>query len=229
VAGIEQVLSSGADVKILSLNTGRPREIEWNGQIVRTSIWKSPRQGRVRVTTLNFDGDEQSDLSVHGGKTKAVYVYPSEHYEFWRRELPGVEMPWGTFGENLTTEGVLETDVNIGDRIGIGSAEFLVTQPRLPCFKLGIRFGRDDIVKRFMASGRSGFYVAVVREGDAAVGDRIAFVHHAADSLTVSAIAALRRNDEGQQDLLSRAAEMPALPGGWRDYFRKRLRTGNSS
>ena len=210
-------------MKLVSLNTGRPREVEWHRQTIWTSIWKSPREGRLRVASLNIDGDEQSDLSVHGGLEKAVYVYPSEHYDYWHRELPETELPWGAFGENLTTEGLLETDVNIGDRIQVGTAEFLVTQPRQPCYKLGIRFGRDDMIKRFLVSGRSGFYVAVVREGEVAAGDSIAFTHRAADSLSVSAIVALREGDEGNEDLLKRAAELPALSGGWREQFRKRL------
>src|SRR6266853_2672192 len=138
-------------MKLISLNTGGPRQVTWNGQTVRTSIWKSPRVGRLRVASLNIDGDEQSDLSVHGGRAKAVYLYPSEHYEYWRRELPAMELPWGIFGENLTTEGLLENDVSIGDRIQVGTAEFLVTQPRQPCFKLGMLFGRDAMIKRFIA------------------------------------------------------------------------------
>jgi MOSC domain-containing protein YiiM len=210
-------------MRLVSLNTGLPRETDWQGRSVRTSIWKSSRYGRLRVTTLNIEGDEQSDLSVHGGRTKAVYVYPSEHYEYWRRELPGIDLPWGIFGENLTTEGLLETDVHIGDRIQIGGVELLVTQPRQPCFKLGIRFGRDDIVKRFAASGRSGFYVAVTKEGDVARGDRIEFAQRAGDSLTVDVIAALRQDDEAKEDQLARAVGLPALPEGWKDYFRQRL------
>lgn len=152
-------------MKLLSVNVGLPREIEWKGKIVRTSIFKAPVSGRVRLTKLNLEGDQQSDLSVHGGIDKAVYVYPLEHYSFWRCELPGAEMPWGMFGENFTTEGSLEdTTVRIGDRFRVGSAEFVVTQPRMPCFKLGIRFGRVDIIKRFLHSGRAGFYFAVAQE-----------------------------------------------------------------
>jgi len=174
------------------------------------------------VAALNIDGDEQSDLSVHGGTYKAVYCYPSEHYEYWRRELPHAELPWGVFGENLTTEGALERDIRIGDRLEIGSAQFLVTQPRQPCFKLGIRFGRDDMVKRFVASGRSGFYVRVVREGDLASGDAIRLVERADDSITVSEIFALLF-DEGTDDALRRAAAAPGLSPSWRDDFLKRL------
>jgi MOSC domain-containing protein YiiM len=210
-------------MKLISLNTGRPREVEWNGGTVQTSIWKSPRQGRLRVTSLNVDGDQQSDLSVHGGRDKAVYFYPSEHYAYWRRELPAFDLPWGVFGENLTSEGLLETDVAIGDRIRVGSAEFVVTQPRQPCFKLGIRFGRDDMIKRFLASGRSGFYVKVVEEGELAAGDSIAFTYRAVNSLSVSVIVDLRTGDEANADLLRRAAELPELSGGWREHFRKRL------
>ena len=209
-------------MKLISLNTGRPRDVEVSGRLVRTSIWKSPRSGRLRVATLNIDGDEQSDLSVHGGTYKAVYCYPSEHYEYWRRELPHAELPWGVFGENLTTEGLLETDVCIGDQLEIGSAQFLVTQPRQPCFKLGIRFGRDDMVKRFVASGRSGFYVRVVREGDIASGDGIRLVERADNSITVSEIFALLF-DEGTDDEFRRAAAAPGLSPGWRDDFLKRL------
>jgi len=210
-------------MKLISVNTGRPREIEVNGRVVRTSIWKSPRQGRLRVTTLNIEGDEQSDLTVHGGMYKAVYCYPSEHYDYWRRELPRAELPWGAFGENLTTEGLLETDVGIGDRMQIGSAEFLVTQPRQPCFKLGIRFGHDDMIHRFLASGRSGFYVRVVREGAIAAGDAIRCVARAAGSMTVSEIFALYFDDEGRNDDLRRAAAAPGLSPSWKDHFLKRF------
>jgi len=210
-------------MKLISVNTGRPRDVVVNGRVVRTSIWKSPRQGLLHVATLNIDGDEQSDLAVHGGTYKAVYCYPSEHYEYWRRELPDADLPWGVFGENLTTEGLFETDVRIGDLLQIGSAQFLVTQPRQPCFKLGIRFGRDDMVKRFVASGRSGFYVRVFREGDISSGDPIRFVERSAGSISVSDIFALHFDDEANVDELSRAAAAPGLAPSWKDHFLKRL------
>jgi MOSC domain-containing protein YiiM len=210
-------------MKLISVNTGRPRDVEVNGRIVRTSIWKSQRQGRLPVTTLNIAGDEQSDLTVHGGTYKAVYCYPSEHYEYWRHELPDAELPWGVFGENLTTEGLLEKDVYIGDRMRIGTAEFLVTQPRQPCYKLGIRFGRDDMIKRFLASGRSGFYVRVAVEGDIAAGDSIRFLTHEAGSVSVSDIFQLYFDDEGRDDDLRRAADAPGLSPSWQAHFLKRL------
>src|SRR5213596_3826739 len=162
-------------MKLLSVNVGLPREVEWKGKIVCTSIFKAPVPGRVRVARLNLEGDQQSDLSVHGGIDKAIYAYPSEHYSLWRHELPGMDLPWGVFGENFTTEGLLEETVHIGDRFRIGSAEFVVTQPRMPCFKLGIRFDRPDIVKRFLQSGRTGLYLAVLKEGEVAAGDSIQF------------------------------------------------------
>jgi MOSC domain-containing protein YiiM len=210
-------------MKLISVNTGRPRDVVANGRVVRTSIWKNPRRGPVHVATLNIDGDEQSDLAVHGGTYKAVYCYPSEHYEYWRRELPDVELPWGAFGENLTTEGLLETDVRIGDQLEIGSAAFLVTQPRQPCFKLGIRMGRADMVKRFVVSGRSGFYVRVVREGDIVSGDIIRLAKRATGSITVSEIFALEFDEDATDHALTRAAAAPGLSPSWRDHFLKRL------
>ena len=212
-----------ATFQLVSVNVGLPREVDWHGRHVRTSIWKSPVEGAVHVTSLNLAGDQQSDLSVHGGTEKAVYVYPREHYEYWTRELPGQELPWGTFGENLTTEGLLEPDVRIGDRLRIGSAEFLVTQPRMPCFKLGIRFGRDDMVKRFLRSGRSGFYLAVLRQGQVARGNPIEVAGRDDHGVTVADIASLYARDMDNEDLLRRAVAVPALPESWKEYFRERL------
>jgi MOSC domain-containing protein YiiM len=210
-------------MKLVSVNVGLPREVDWRGRTVRTSIWKTPVPGRVRVNRLNLEGDQQSDLSVHGGPEKAVYAYPSEHYPYWSRELPGMGLSWGSFGENFTTEGVLEEGVKIGDRLRVGSAEFLVTQPRMPCYKLGLRFGRDDMVKRFLASGRTGFYLAVLSEGEVGSGEGIEFTARDGHDVTVADIAALYTHDAGNQGLLHRAVDLPALPEGWRDYFRKRL------
>jgi len=210
-------------MKLLSINVGLPREIEWKGKLVRTSIFKAPVPGRVRVAQLNLEGDQQSDLSVHGGVDKAVYAYPSEHYPFWRRELPGMDLSWGVFGENLTTEGLLEETLHIGDRLRVGSSEFLVTQPRMPCFKLGIRFGRPDIVKRFLQSGRSGFYFAVLQEGEVAAGDSIELLKQDEHGVTVADVVNLYRNDANNQDTLRRVSELPSLPNNWREYFRKRL------
>jgi MOSC domain-containing protein YiiM len=210
-------------MKLLSVNVGLPQEIEVNVKTVRTSIWKHPVQGRVHVSTLNLDGDQQSDLTVHGGVDKAVYLYPSEHYAYWRAELSEVDLPWGAFGENFSTEGILEDQVRIGDRLGIGSAEFIVTQPRMPCYKLGIRFNRRDIVKRFLESKRTGFYLAVLREGEVGEGDEIDFVQKQETGVTITDIVSLYSTDAHNQELLRRAIEVPALPQSWKDYFRQRL------
>jgi MOSC domain-containing protein YiiM len=210
-------------MKLISVNVGLPREINVGGKTVRTSIWKNPVQGRVHVSTLNVDGDQQSDLSVHGGVDKAVYLYPSEHYSYWRAQLPDAELPWGAFGENFTTEGILEDHTRIGDHIRVGSAEFVVTQPRMPCFKLGIRFSRRDMVKRFLQSKRSGFYLAVLREGDVGKNDAIEFTERQENGVTITDIVNLYSVDSENQELLRRAIEVAALPQSWKDYFRKRL------
>jgi MOSC domain-containing protein YiiM len=177
-------------MQVISINVGLPREVEWRNEIIRTSIYKEPVTGRVRVNRLNIEGDRQSDLTVHGGVNKAVYVYPSEHYEFWRNELPDFELSWGAFGENLTTTGLIEDDVRLGDRFAIGSAEFVVTQPRMPCFKLTIRCGRADMIKRFYRSGRSGFYLAVANEGEIGAGDEIALLSRDDGAITIAEAAA---------------------------------------
>ena len=210
-------------MKLISINAGLPREVVVAGKSVRTSIWKYPVQGRIRVSTLNIDGDQQSDLSVHGGVDKAVYLYPSEHYSYWRTQLAGLDLPWGAFGENFTSEGILEDQVTIGDRLRVGSAEFMVTQPRMPCFKLGIRFNRRDMVKRFLESKRTGFYLSVIREGEVEKGDAIEFTEKQKSGVTITDIVNLYTIDSENQELLRRATELAALPQSWKDYFRERL------
>ena len=173
-------------MKIISVNVGLPREVAWMGSMVRTGIFKEPVEGPVMIREMNLDGDKQADLSVHGGAQKAVYAYPAEHYDYWRRELPEVTFSWGNFGENLTTEGLLEDSLHIGDRFKIGSAMLQVSQPRMPCYKLRIRFGRDDMIKRFLLSGRSGFYFSVVEPGEVRAGSEISIVSRDAEQLTIA-------------------------------------------
>jgi MOSC domain-containing protein YiiM len=209
-------------MKLISINVGQPREVQAHGKTVTTSIFKAPVAGPVLVKHLNVVGDQQSDLKVHGGPDKAVYVYPAEHYAFWRNELPEVDLAWGAFGENFTTEGLLEDTLHIGDRLQIGGAEFIVTQPRLPCFKLAIRFDRPDMVKRFLSSGRTGFYLRVLQEGEVTANDAIT-VAVAADTMTVADFVALYAADDADRNLLRRASELSALPEGWRNHFRERL------
>jgi len=210
-------------MKIVSLNVGLPRTVQWKGQAVSTGIFKTPVSGHIRLRSLDFDGDAQADLSVHGGPDKAAYVYASEHYAYWRRELPNVALPWGMFGENLTTEGLDEDTLQVGDRFRIGSAEVMVTQPRLPCFKLGLRFGRDDMVKRFLASGRLGFYFRVVAEGEIAAGDEVVLIERAKDSVPVSEVTRLYARDKDDVEGLQRMLRVAALPEDWRDYFKEQI------
>ena len=210
-------------MKIISVNVGTPRLVLWNGEPVSTGIFKEPVAGRVMMRTLNLDGDRQADLSVHGGPEKAVYVYPSEHYEFWKRELPDMDLPWGVFGENLTTTGLFETEINIGDRFRVGTAEVMVTQPRMPCYKLGIRFGRADILKRFLLSERSGFYLSVFKEGEVGAGDEFQLLEKNASGVTVVNVTRLYGTDKQNVALMRHAIATEALPASWREYCRKRL------
>jgi MOSC domain-containing protein YiiM len=210
-------------MKIISVNVGLPRLVLRNGEPVSTGIFKEPVAGRVMMRTLNLDGDRQSDLSVHGGPEKAVYVYPSEHYEFWKRELPDMNLPWGVFGENFTTTGLFETEINIGDKFRVGAAEVMVTQPRMPCYKLGIRFGRADIIKRFLISERSGFYLSVLKEGEVGVGDEFELLEKNGSAVRVVDVTRLYGSDKQNVELMRRAIATDALPESWREYFRKRL------
>lgn len=210
-------------MRVLSVNVGRPRDIEWRRDMVATAIYKAPVPGRVAVTRLNLEGDQQADLSVHGGPEKAVYAYATEHYAFWREELPGIALPWGAFGENLSTEGLLESTVRIGDVLRIGTTELVVTQPRMPCFKLNVRFQRPEMVKRFLRAHRTGFYLAVLREGHVGAGDPIDLVPTDAQAVSVAEVATLYTADAANRDLLQRAVRTAALPEGWRDHFRTRL------
>ena len=203
---------------------GLPRLVLRGEDPVSTGIFKEPVAGQVKLRKLNLDGDRQADLSVHGGPEKAVYLYPSEHYEFWRREFPEMEMSWGMFGENFTTIGLLETDTNIGDRFKVGSAEVMVTQPRMPCYKLGIRFGRTDIIRRFLASERSGFYLSVAKEGEVAAGDEFELIEKNTSGVRVVDVTRLYSSDKSNVDLLRRAIATEALPESWRSYFQERLK-----
>src|SRR5216683_489849 len=179
-------------VQVISVNVGLPREVVWKGMTVQTGIFKDPMDKPVTIRKLNLAGDQQADLTVHGGAEKAVYAYPAEHYEYWRKKLPEVPFSWGKFGENLTTEGLAEDSLCIGDRLRVGSAVLMVTQPRMPCYKLALRFDRDDMIKRFLMGRRSGFYFAVVD------------------------IVRLYLGQARDPDLLHRAMNVSALPQDWK-------------
>ncbi len=216
---------SATGMQVLSVNVGLPRGVPWHRRTITTGIFKTPVSGRVTLRAHNLDGDRQADLSVHGGVAKAVYCYPAEHYAFWESDL-GRDLEPASFGENLTISGLTEDAVHLGDEFTIGSARVVVSQPRLPCYKLGIRLQSDDIVKRFLASGRSGFYVAIVREGDIGAGDVITPVSR--DPRRVSISDTLRLHVAGtygpeEMALARRALEIDALPEGWKETFRERM------
>jgi MOSC domain-containing protein YiiM len=210
-------------VKLISINVALPRLANYRTQTVKTGIFKQPVSGPVPLRTLNLDGDRQADLTVHGGPFKAVYAYPSEHLAFWSEELPGTQLPYGMFGENFSTEGILEGDLNVGDRLEIGSAVIVVRQPRIPCYKLAVKFRRDDILARFLRSGRSGFYFSVEREGTVEAGNTFEFLSREPAAITIAEMNHLFANDPYNQELLDKAIATPALPEDWRDHFRKRL------
>ncbi len=210
-------------MKIISLNVGLPRIVRDRDREVITGIFKSPVPGPVMLRRLNLDGDRQADLEVHGGRDKAVYAYPSEHYDYWRQEFPEMELPWGMFGENFTTEGLCESSTFIGDHFRIGEALVAVTQPRMPCFKLAIRFGRDDIVKRFLASGRSGIYFSVLEQGLVDAGDKIERVSEDEERVSVADIHRVYVHGRENIALLRRAANLEKLAPGLRDHLAHQL------
>ncbi len=211
-------------MKLISLNVARPRLALYKGATVNTGIFKKPVSGRIALRTLDLEGDQQADLSVHGGPYKAVYAYPAQHYEYWRRELPNEDLPWGMFGENFTTEGLDEDEVHVGDRLRIGSATVMVRQPRMPCYKLAVKFQRDDIVERFLLSGRSGFYFSVEQEGEVGVGDSIELAVRNQEGITIAEMNRLFVRERYNHDLLQKAIATAALPESWREYFLPRLK-----
>ena len=210
-------------MKLVSVNVALPRLASYGVQTVNTGIFKQPISGPVQLRTLNLDGDRQADLAVHGGPFKAVYGYPSEHYAFWREELPGTQMPWGMFGENFSTEGLFERGLHIGDRVQIGSAVLVVRQPRIPCYKLVVKFRREDILARFLRSGRSGFYFSVEQEGTVQAGDAFKFLSREPESISIAEMNHLYVDDRYNRGLIDKALATVALPEDWKDHFRKRI------
>ena len=216
-------------MKLISVNVGRPRLVAWNGATVSTSIFKAPIAGRIMLHKTNLDGDRQADLSVHGGPEKAVYGYPSEHYAYWREQLPGHELPWGSFGENFTTEGLLEMELSIGDRYRIGSAVIMVKTPRIPCFKLAAKFRREDMIERFLQSGYSGFYFSVIEEGEVEAGNAIEFLGGESSAVTIAELFRLYTARAPELDLLHRALQAKFVPDGWRERIAAKLATQNAA
>jgi MOSC domain-containing protein YiiM len=211
-------------MKVLSVNVGLAQQVSWQNKIVATGIFKNPISGPIMLRSLNLDGDQQADLTVHGGVNKALYAYPSEHYDFWRTELARTDLSWGMFGENFTTEGLLEDAVYIGDRFRVGEAEIIAKGPRTPCYKLGIKFGRADIIKRFLIGGRPGIYFTVLREGMVEAGDAIEFVGGEQREISVADIIRLYVFDKDDVSALGRTIEVNALPDDWKNHFQQQLR-----
>ena len=210
-------------LRLKSLNVGLPRSVEWKGRTVETGIFKEAVEGRIQLGKLNLDGDRQADLTVHGGVDKPVYVYPAEHYTFWHDVYPEAELPWGMFGENFTTECLLENEVHIGDRFRVGSALVEVSEPRMPCSKLGLKFGRNDVIKRFLESRRTGLYFRVLEEGEVASADEFELVQRGEHGLRVADVTELLVNKTADEASLQRAAQCSPLAESWRVYFKKRI------
>jgi len=210
-------------MKLISVNVGRPRLLSSQGETFKTGIFKKPVSDRVMLRGTNLDGDRQADLTVHGGPDKAVYAYPSEHYEFWKEELPDHDFSWGALGENFTTQGLLETKVSVGDRYRVGSAVVKVTTPRLPCFKLAAKFEPDDIIDPFIRSGFCGFYFSVVEEGEVGAGDEFRFLGGETTTLTILEAYRLFLPASRDVKLLERGTGMQSLPASWRERYQAKL------
>jgi MOSC domain-containing protein YiiM len=210
-------------MRVVSVNVGMPREYQWQGHTVVTGIFKEPVAQPVALRWLNFNGDRQADLQVHGGRDKAVYAYPFDHYGEWKSRL-GREISPGAFGENLTTEGLLEERVHIGDEFRVGTVRLVVTQPRMPCYKLGLRFGDPMMVKAFLKAGRPGIYFAVLEEGIVNPGDTIELVRSDENQVSLMDTLALILNRRPDATELQRALRVPALADSLREDFKARLR-----
>jgi MOSC domain-containing protein YiiM len=210
--------------KVLSVNVSFPIDINFEGTKVTTGIFKEPVKGRIMLKKHNLDGDRQADLTVHGGPDKAVYSYPMEHYQYWRNVFPTIRMSNGMFGENFTSEGIMEGEINVGDTFEVGSSKILATQPRMPCYKLGVKFGRMEIIKKFLASGRSGVYFRVSEEGEVGAGDTIKLIRKDPNQITINDIVRLYTSDKEDIDALWRAIKIKALPGGWKNHFLEQIK-----
>jgi MOSC domain-containing protein YiiM len=198
--------------------------VNFQNELVTTGIFKMPVSGRVRLRKLNLDGDKQADLTVHGGADKAIYAYPKEHYNYWKKELPGMSLPWGMFGENFTTQGMFEETVNVGDQFQVGTAKVVATQPRMPCYKLGVKFGSMDIIKKFLASGLTGVYFKVMKEGDLEQGDEIKLIKKDENKVTIKDIVRLYTVNKDDLQTMERAVKVKDLPNGWKFHFIEQLK-----
>ncbi len=211
-------------MKIISVNIGLPKRVFYGKDLVTTGIFKSPVSGLVKLEKLNLQGDGQADLKVHGGLNKAVYAYPKEHYTYWQNKLLRTDLSWGMFGENFTTEGLFEDQVNVGDIFQIGTSEIMATQPRIPCYKLGIKFDDMKVVKEFLNSGKPGIYFSVIREGMVEAGDAIHLLKKDKNNVTIKDILLLYQKKTKNIELMSSAMKVDALPESWKRYFDEQIK-----
>ena len=210
-------------MKLISVNVSLPKEVRHKNRSVTTGIFKTPVQGRVMLRELNLDGDGQADLTVHGGVHQAVYVYPVEHYDYWKEKLGRNDLTFGQFGENFTVAGMLEDQIHIGDIFRIGEAMAQVTQPRVPCFKLAMKMQMPQFPKLFMASGRTGFYLRVLKEGEVGAGDAIERIDIDPEPMSVQEVFRLAFVDQENRAVLEKAVDLRGLSPGWQSMFEERL------
>ena len=210
-------------MKLVSVQVGRPRTVQWQGKPVCTGIYKEPVIGRIIVYQSNLDGDQQADLTVHGGPDKAIYAYPFEHYMTWGHELGRRDFSFGQFGENFTVEGMREEMVHLGDIFRIGHAWLEVTQPRVPCYKLGVKMGSMQFLKRFLASGRTGYYLRVLEEGEVGAGASVERIKTDPERMTIREAVRLAFVEQRDVAMLEKALRIQALSQEWRNMFQKQL------
>lgn len=207
-------------MRILSVNVGLPRSVEWGGRMITTGIFKQPVAGPVSLGLLNFAGDGQADLTVHGGPDKAVYAYDYSHYTYWRHQIARNNWTPGLFGENLTTDCLLESEVRIGDLFRVGSALLRAVQPRLPCYKLNVRFADPGMTRHFAHAGRSGIYFRVVEPGAVQAGDAMTLLEVANTDITIQTVSQIILNRQSDADLLAQLVALPHLPDSLKRMFR---------
>ena len=232
IASLEMTPSEFRKARLLSVNVGLPRDIAWRGETVRTAIWKEPVQGRRMVRRLNIDGDRQGDLAGHGGEQRAVFVYQMESYHYWERQLGRDDFVFGQFGENFTVDGLSDEEVCIGDQYRIGSALFEVTQPRVTCYRVGIRMNDPQMPALLVAHKKPGFYLRVLQEGEVEAGDEIMKVADGPERMTVAEIDGMLYLGSHSREQLERALRLPALSPGWKGSFQALLEqalTGNTA
>lgn len=215
------------NLKVVSLNVGKVKEVTYDGKTIRTGIYKKPIQEPLEAKGINIEGDDQGNRKTHGGIDRAIYSYPMEHYSYWKKQYPTKELPFGMFGENLTTEGLLEKDVKVGDIFKIGTTKIMALQPRMPCYRLGYKFDDEKIIDKFLETDYCGIFYRIIKEGKLQVGDEINLIKSDPDSMTIVEIFYLMQ-DKGTKDLIQKALNLEHLPDVLKKRFQKLLETKGS-